>query len=111
MRSSQLAVRRSNQCRSRTVLGSIPASSDTLESEGAADETVLESVLQYVFGPPGSGSGSGSVGHKYGFGPGFFHHQEKIVRKTLKKKIVRKTLIPTGLGLSCNFFFIFEYLG
>jgi hypothetical protein len=33
----------------------------------------------YVFGPPGSGS----VSHKYGSGSGSFHHQAKIVRKTL----------------------------
>jgi len=35
----------------------------------------------YVFGPPGSASGS--VIHKYGSGSGFFHHQAKIERKTL----------------------------
>jgi hypothetical protein len=62
----------------------------------AADETVLESVLQY--GPPGSASGS--VSHKYGSGSGSFHHQAKIVKKTL---------ISTGLGLSYDF--IFECLG
>jgi hypothetical protein len=39
----------------------------------------------YVFCPPGS------VSHKYGSGSGSFHHQAKIVRKTL---------ISTGLGLS-----------
>ncbi len=35
----------------------------------------------YVFGP--AGSASGSVGHKYGSVSGSFHHQAKIVRKTL----------------------------
>jgi hypothetical protein len=35
----------------------------------------------FVFGPPGSASGS--VSHKYGSGSGSFHHQAKIVRKTL----------------------------
>ncbi len=33
----------------------------------------------YVFGPPGSGIGSSSQRH----GSGSFHHQAKIVRKTL----------------------------
>jgi hypothetical protein len=32
--------------KSQTVLGSIPASSDTVESEGAADEAVLNKVLK-----------------------------------------------------------------
>ncbi len=35
----------------------------------------------YVFGPPGSASGS--VGHKYESGSGSFYHQAKIVRKNL----------------------------
>jgi hypothetical protein len=35
----------------------------------------------YVSVPPGSASGS--VIHNYGSGSGFFHHQAKIVRKTL----------------------------
>ncbi len=35
----------------------------------------------YVFGPPGSASGS--VCHKYVSGSGPFHHQAKIVRKSL----------------------------
>ncbi len=34
----------------------------------------------YVFGPPGSASGS--VSHKYGSSSGSFHHQAKIIRKT-----------------------------
>ena len=34
-----------------------------------------------VFGPPGSATGS--VSHKYGSDSGSFHHQAKIVRKTL----------------------------
>jgi hypothetical protein len=36
---------------------------------------------QYVFGPPGSGSGS--IRQRYGSGAGSFYHQAKIVRKTL----------------------------
>jgi hypothetical protein len=35
----------------------------------------------YVFGPLGSASEFNS--HKYGSGSGSFHHQAKIVRKTL----------------------------
>jgi hypothetical protein len=35
----------------------------------------------YVFGPPGSASGS--ISHKYGSVSGFIHHQAKIVRKSL----------------------------
>ncbi len=34
----------------------------------------------YVFGLPGSASGS--VSHKYGAGSGSFNHQAEIVRKT-----------------------------
>ncbi len=34
----------------------------------------------YVFGSPGSASGS--VSHKYGSGSGSFHHQAKLVSKT-----------------------------
>ncbi len=40
----------------------------------------------YIFGPPGSASGS--VSHKYGSGSGSFHHQTKIVRKTLISTIL-----------------------
>ncbi len=40
----------------------------------------------YVFGPPGSASGS--VNHKYGPGSGSFLHQTKIVRKTLISTIL-----------------------
>ncbi len=51
---------------------------------------------RYVFGPPGSASGSFS--HKYGSGSGYgsgsFHHQAKIVRKTL-------------ILLFCDFFMTF----
>ncbi len=38
----------------------------------------------YVFGPPGSGSGSGSISQR-GMDPGsgYFYHQSKIVKKTL----------------------------
>jgi hypothetical protein len=35
----------------------------------------------YVFGPPGSGSGYGSISQRHG--SGYFYHQAKIVRKTL----------------------------
>jgi hypothetical protein len=45
---------------------------------------VIASVVDpdpYVFGPPGSASGS--VSHKYGSGSGSFHHEAKIVRKAL----------------------------
>ncbi len=42
----------------------------------------------YVFGPPGSGSGSISQRYGSGYGSGFFYHQAKIVRKPL---------IPTSL--------------
>jgi hypothetical protein len=34
----------------------------------------------YVFGPPGSGSGS--ISQRYGSGSGSFYHKAKIVRKT-----------------------------
>jgi hypothetical protein len=44
----------------------------------------------YVFRPPGSGSGS--ISQRYGSGS--FYHQAKLVRKTL---------IPTVLGLLFNF--------
>ncbi len=37
------------------------------------------SVVRYVFGPPGSGSGSISLM----YGSGSFYHQAKLVRKTL----------------------------
>jgi hypothetical protein len=37
----------------------------------------------YVFGPPGSGSGTGSISERYESGSGSFYHQAKIVRKTL----------------------------
>ncbi len=46
----------------------------------------------YVFGPPGSVSGSTNLIH----GSGSFHHSAKIVRKTL---------IPTVLF--CDFFLLF----
>jgi len=49
----------------------------------------------YVFGPPGSASGS--VSHKYG--PGSFHHQAKIVRKNL---------ISTDLWLLYDFLPVFR---
>ncbi len=39
------------------------------------------SIDPYVLGP--SGSASGSVSHKYRSGSGPFHHQAKILRKTL----------------------------
>ncbi len=37
----------------------------------------------YVFGPPGSGSGFGSIIQGYESRSGSFYHQAKIVRKTL----------------------------
>jgi hypothetical protein len=41
----------------------------------------------YVFGPPGSASGS--VSHKYGSGSGSFHHQAtKKIRKTLPSTVL-----------------------
>ncbi len=46
----------------------------------------------YVFGPPGSESGSISQRHA---GSGSFYHQAKVVRKTL---------IPTVLLLLFNFY-------
>jgi hypothetical protein len=51
--------------------------------------THLKPVLDpCVFGPPGSASGS--VSHKYGSGSGSgsFHHQAKIVRKTLVSTVL-----------------------
>jgi hypothetical protein len=42
----------------------------------------------HVFGPPGSGSGS--ISQRYG---SFYHHAKKV----------RKTLIPTALGLLFDF--------
>ncbi len=50
----------------------------------------------YVFGPPGSGSGS--ISQKYGSGS--FYHQAKIVRKTL---------IPTALCLLFDFLSLKNY--
>jgi hypothetical protein len=50
-----------------------------------------------VFCAPGSASGS--VSHKYGSGSGSFHHQAKIVRKTM----IRYCFVTTFL-----LFFIFE---
>jgi hypothetical protein len=47
----------------------------------------------YVFGPPGSGSGS--ISQRHGSGSGSFYHQAK--------KVVRKTLIPTVLLLLFDF--------
>ncbi len=44
MRSSRVVRASDSQCRSWTVLASIPASSDTVESGGAADEAVLNIV-------------------------------------------------------------------
>ncbi len=77
---------------------------------------------QYVFGPPGSWSGSISQRYRSrsgsGSGSGSFYHQEKIVRKTgsgsvsqryvswsfyHQPKIVRKTLISTVLWLLFDF--------
>jgi hypothetical protein len=40
----------------------------------------------YVFGPPGYGSVSTST--RYGSGSGSFHHQAKIVRKTLISSVL-----------------------
>jgi hypothetical protein len=40
----------------------------------------------YVFGPPGSGSGS--ISQRYGSGSGSFYHRAKIVRKTLIPTVV-----------------------
>jgi hypothetical protein len=49
------------------------------------NEHVKQAVLgirdPHVFGPPGSGSGSGSINQRYGSGS--FYHQAIIVRKTL----------------------------
>jgi hypothetical protein len=44
-------------------------------------KSVLGAPYPYVFGPPGSASGS--VSHKYGSGSGNFHHQAKVVIKNL----------------------------
>jgi hypothetical protein len=44
MRSSLWLERLTDNAEVATFLGSIPASSDTVESEGAADETVLNKV-------------------------------------------------------------------
>jgi hypothetical protein len=49
----------------------------------------------YVFGPPGSGSGSISQRYGSGSGSGSFYHQAKIARKTL---------ISTVLGLFMTFY-------
>ncbi len=46
MRSSRLLERLPANAEVATVLGSIPASSDTTESEEAADEAVLNKVLK-----------------------------------------------------------------
>ncbi len=50
----------------------------------------------YVFGPPGSGSGS--ISQRYGSGSESFYHQAEIVRKTL---------IPT-VFVTSFLLFIFE---
>ncbi len=46
-----------------------------------SERSYFDTVLRILFGP--SGSASGSVSHKYGSGSGSYHHQAKIVRKTL----------------------------
>ncbi len=52
MRFSRVVRASDSQCKVATVLGLIPASSDTVESEGASDEALLNKVpyMQNKFG-------------------------------------------------------------